>query len=444
MRSKILVVPGNTDLNRGDQALVWESIHVLEDVITDLEVYLYNSGADIVEQNAQKSQTKLFGYTFLSRILQHPRASTGRKTNEIHYSIFTYLLWTVKGLADFFTSYLLLVKSTSLNKIGRFFLSENQKRTLDIFMQLDILVVKGGGFLHSYGKFSDPYLMYFFLFDLLLAKRFGIKVIILPNSIGPLKNRFARFLVKKALTKCDFISTRESVSSEFLRENLLVNNFLFPDLGFYLKASEIDIKDALKKYGVDFSKKRVAVTLRPYRFDDKANSKELYNNYISEMADVIRHLAAEKYQVSLITHTLGPSAHENDQLAIDEVLKTLGNIPNVISFSNSDWNCEQLQKIYSYYDLLIGTRFHSVIFALNMYIPCIAIAYGGNKSYGIMEDIGVSEYVVGIEKIKCQIVMDLVYSAFKHSTLYVQKISDYKDFLAEKRNEMLAEIQAVL
>ena len=29
---QILIIPGNTDLNRGDQALVWESVRLAEDV----------------------------------------------------------------------------------------------------------------------------------------------------------------------------------------------------------------------------------------------------------------------------------------------------------------------------------------------------------------------------------------------------------------------------
>lgn len=29
---KVILIPSNTDLNRGDQALVWESIRIIEDV----------------------------------------------------------------------------------------------------------------------------------------------------------------------------------------------------------------------------------------------------------------------------------------------------------------------------------------------------------------------------------------------------------------------------
>ena len=38
---KVLLLPNNTDLNRGDQALVWESIRLIEDIYN--RVCLLNS-----------------------------------------------------------------------------------------------------------------------------------------------------------------------------------------------------------------------------------------------------------------------------------------------------------------------------------------------------------------------------------------------------------------
>ena len=36
---KVLLLPNNTDLNRGDQALVWESIRLIEDIYNN-DVYI--------------------------------------------------------------------------------------------------------------------------------------------------------------------------------------------------------------------------------------------------------------------------------------------------------------------------------------------------------------------------------------------------------------------
>ena len=42
---KIIIVPGNTDLNRGDQALIWESVRLVKEVYgPGTEIFLIESG----------------------------------------------------------------------------------------------------------------------------------------------------------------------------------------------------------------------------------------------------------------------------------------------------------------------------------------------------------------------------------------------------------------
>ncbi len=58
---------------------------------------------------------------------------------------------------------------------------------------------------------------------------------------------------------------RENISKQFL-DSLDVNSKLYPDLGFFLKPSETDMRDYLTAHGVPVDRKKVVMTLRPYRF----------------------------------------------------------------------------------------------------------------------------------------------------------------------------------
>jgi len=104
----------------------------------------------------------------------------------------------------------------------------------------------------------------------------------------------------------------------------------------------------------------------------------------------------------------------------------------------------QIQKLYSYYDLVIGTRFHSVIFALNENTPSIAIAYGGNKSYGIMQDIGLPEYVIGIEKVTSFELDLLVEKLESEKAYYIDKVRRYQNLLEKNRIELINSIKIVV
>ena len=445
MKNKILVVPGNTDLNRGDQALVWESIRLFENVLTDLTVYLYESGANEREKTLQKAQSVGLGYQFVPRILQHPRVKTNNFSKEINYSKFVYLKWGIVAAIDLMNTLLLTSRFSIFNQIGRLCLSSEQKKSLDIFPQLSALVVKGGGFLHSYGKVYDAYVMYYFLFDLMLAHRYNVKTIILPNSIGPLKNVLAKWIVKRVVKKSTFISVREDVSKEFVKKELDISAPTFPDLGFFLKSSEKNMLPYLESKGFDKNKKNIAITLRPYRFDGYKNADDLYRNYLNEIVLFIETQINRGYCISLVAHTLGPSAHEDDRIALMDVYIKLGEHlkPSVVYLEDFGLTCRQIQKLYSYYDFLVGTRFHSVIFALNEKTPSIAIAYGGNKSYGIMKDIGVPEYVLGIDSVISSKLNEMVENLETGKQEYLDKLDRFKFKLVQEHKRLVQDLKNI-
>lgn len=438
---KILIGPSNTDLNRGDQALVWESIELCKDLDKNTQFYLYRSGLTDKEKKDQSAQTERFNYIFLEKILAHP--GRGYSNKSIGISKMTFLKWGFKAVCDIVITLSLLSKWRFLNSFGLLFLSKGQRRTLEFFKtEMDYLFIKGGGFLHSYGKITDPYIMYFQLFDIFLAAKYNKKIFILPNSIGPLKNWSARFIVRKALSLCSLITVRESVSYDLIKSlNLSVPLEKFPDLGFYLNPSNMDFVEYLRIKGIDLDRKRIAVTMRPYRFENVDNPREKYVQYITNMSCIVKCLLEDNIQVCLVAHTLGPSKHEDDRIALKDVLCKVGSHENLFYIEEPSWDCKDIERFYSYFDITIGTRFHSVIFSLNMIVPAIAIAYGGNKARGIMKDLDVEKFVVDMENVDSNYVLYLVDKIYTNMDSYKKRISNYKNNLLTQRESLLSKIK---
>lgn len=440
---KIFVIPANTDLNRGDQSLTWESINIVKDVSPDSEIFLFRSSGTNEDADYQSQLTRCYGYKYVSRILPYPLKN---KNKGVRYSKMQLVSVFFGGMKNLLATSMLLSRFKIINILSeKILLNSKQKESYSHFKETEYVVVKGGGFLHSYGKMQDAYLAYFFLFDVLLAHRLGKKVFVMPNSIGPLNSRFAKKIILKALVKCKLLLVRESVSYKLLKSNGL-ESVLSPDLGFYLKPSENDLKQYLEDQGVDFSKKRIAITMRPYRFDGNGDSKHLYDKYISEFAKVITELSKRNCHVSLVAHTLGPSDHEKDMIALKAVMEILSQntLRNVTYLEDFALDCHQIERLYSYYDVLIGTRFHSVIYALNVEVPSIAIAYGGNKSYGIMKDIGVSEYVIPIEEMDAERLIAMCEEVEQNKAEYIAKIKLYKEKLEVERETIIKQIKEEL
>ena len=150
--------------------------------------------------------------------------------------------------------------------------------------------------------------------------------------------------------------------------------------------------------------------------------------------------------VKLFAHTLGPSAHEDDRKALLGVMKKLPSSirSKVVYISDVELTCRDVEKIYSYYDYLIGTRFHSVIFALNVNVPAIAIAYGGNKGKGIMEDLNNNEYSVDMDKLQENSLIEILNVLFLNRENYLGNMRLCRDSINHQRNELITLIKSLL
>ncbi len=444
MEKEIIIIPGCTDLNRGDQALVWESANLVADLDPKARFCVLESGTKKEDIHLQSRQTKALGFEIIPKVLRHPSRITQNSAKQsVGYSKTNYILWGMQGVYDLLATSLVLSRWVLLNKIGEAFLGKEQKATVERFRKADAVIVKGGGFIHAYGRVTDFYTMYFSLYHVLLALRFRRKVMIFPNSIGPVKGYFTRKLVKRVLTGCKLVTVRERVSENYLRDSFGLQPGLFPDLGFYLKPKQQDYRNYLLSKGVPLGKKKlVGVTLRPYRFPNSPDPEVRYRNYVDEIVNFVKLATNEDFHIVFFAHTLGPSSHEDDRLAIKDVLAKLPSELNgrYSYLEDFDLDCKDIMGLYSHLDFMVGTRFHSVIFALNVNVPCLAIAYGGNKSFGIMADMKLSEFVYPIEGFKGSRFYELLLSAVNDKQTYLEKIAAYRVYLDNARIELQREI----
>jgi colanic acid/amylovoran biosynthesis protein len=445
---EIIIIPGCTDLNRGDQALVWETAELIRAVNPECNFTVLESGTNPDDIELQSRQTRVLGYTILPKVLRHPSRISNTKTKKsIKYTKLDYLLWGFQSIIDLIYTSALLSRFSVINNFGKLFLSASQIESLKRFQEANLIAVKGGGFIHAYGRVSDFYTMYFSLYHILLAHRFQKDVIVFPNSIGPVKGYFTRKLVKYVLRNCKLITAREQVSLNYLSEDLKIKAKLYPDLGFYLKNTASGGLSYLIDKGVPIgAKKTVGITLRPYRFPNSEDPEQRYKEYIAEINAFVKLAVENDYHPIFFAHTLGPGSHEDDRLAIIDVRKTLNQnlLDQTTYIEDFNLNCIDVMDLYSHLDFMVGTRFHSVIFALNVNVPSIAIAYGGNKSFGIMNDMKLPEFVYPIEKFSGQTLFNLMESGIENKADYLNKIKNYRFYLEEIYKEFINDVDRIL
>lgn len=436
---KAIIVPGITDLNKGDQALVWESHRLIKDTGLYDNILILNSGDTPEEHELLCRQSLNHGFKMIENILQHPRRGKHNNDEHIKESKFELLKQVKNAGLDFLSTKLLLEVCGNLNLVKSLF-SNKVYNTVKEFSEADTIFVKGGGFIHAYGEKTAPYLMWYFLFYVRLAYKLKKKVVFFPNSYGPFEGLTVKEQVTSVFNKLDLVYAREHVSAESLGKLLGKNIPLEMDLGFFLqKGSQTKAEEILTKYNLNKNDKIVGVTIRPWRFPGMKNPEQLYKKYIDSVCELTTYILSKGYKVALCNQSLGPNSHEDDRNAIKEIHSRV-NHENIV-WINENLTCDVLKAVYSNFYFFVGTRFHSIIFSLTSIVPSIAIGYGGNKAKGIMGDFNLNKYVVQIHEVEADLLKSMFDDAIANYGDIQHKLRSSMQLVEDSRNRMIKDIQ---
>lgn len=438
---KAIIVPGVTDLNKGDQALVWESHRLVKDTGLYDEIFILNSGDTDEERLLLCKQSEDHGFKMVENILQHPRRGKHKNDEHIKESKLELAKQVKNASLDFISTKTLLEICNNLPIVKRLY-SEKVYQTIKHFSDADAIFVKGGGFIHAYGEKTAPYLMWYFLFYVRLAQKLNKKVIFFPNSYGPFEGLTVKQQVKSVFNKLDLTYARENVSAESLGKLLGKKIPVEMDLGFFLnKGSQEKAISILKKYNLSKEDKIVGITIRPWRFPGYSNPEELYQKYIRSVLDLTNYIVEKGYKVAFCNQSLGPNSHEDDRNAIQHLLTKIEH-ENVI-WINENLTCEELKAVYSNFHFFVGTRFHSIIFSLTSLVPSIAIGYGGNKAKGIMGDFNLNQYVIQIHEVESDKLIQMFDDAIANYEGIRTTLRDRMNLVWDSRKRLITDIQGL-
>ena len=436
MNKTFLIIPGNDDTNRGDQALVWATRDLIK------KAFGNTVKVKMVCDKNKSFQSIESGIDVLSPILEHP-SRVFRDKNNLKYSILLKFKWGIVGLFDLLLYFPLLIPG--FRAITQLFLSKQKKETLNQIKSCDSIFVKGGGFLHSGKGVAGWYKIFFCLFHIRLGLSLKKDVFVMPNSFGPINNRLAKRLCSRVLSKCKIVYARETISFKYLTDVLRIKNAkVMPDLGFALQKEQTDETVRIKNEILHRSgkKKLFGITVRPYRFDEISKNTGLYKRYVDSVVEFVKKRQSEGYFPVFFEHVYSDSYNEKDLIAIKDVSSKLSNGSFYI-VSNKELNCKEMAELYTINSFLVGTRFHSVIFSFNYRVPCLAITYGGHKGTGILKDIGIENCGVPMHEVSFSSLESSYKYLMENYELVISKINAYVDKSRMEIDEIVKECRAI-
>jgi|GEM_PF-3202994 len=249
-------------------------------------------------------------------------------------------------------------------------------------------------------------------YPLWLAKRLEIPYGILPHSFGPFEFGVTELPIylyyKNLFLDADFLFTRESLSKENLKNqfgnNLEIINSI--DTGFFVEEQKDDARKILKKHNLN-ENQFIAMTLRlSKRGSGKKLDQKKYYEYAKKLTSCIEKLINKyDYKIALVCQVPSDKIHSEN---------ILNNLPDDLQQNceiiDEKLEPETLEALYGESKLLIGMRFHSLIFALNVGTPVIGIYYYdiGPKICGLLNDFGWSNFEFNLQKMEVDSLIEQV------------------------------------
>lgn len=267
----------------------------------------------------------------------------------------------------------------------------------------DLVVSCGGGYMQARDlkQFFVDYNVHWL--QLCCARCANTPYIIFAQTIGPFDN-FSRFASRKLFKDAAGVFARESVSYEYTRR-------AFPgckikataDVAFLLNAEKCELPYVT--YGETI---KIGLTVRYWHFPGSNCGDQLFEQYIQAIVGFIESISQEgNYAFYLMPQCVGPQ-EDNDLFVSRAIKDRLSDMDNVCVI-DQELSPAELKYVYSTMDYFIGTRMHSVIFALSEKIPSIAISYD-KKTDGIMAQVGLEKYVIGINEITSKRLVEMFHA----------------------------------
>ena len=272
-------------------------------------------------------------------------------------------------------------------------LPKGARRELEALQSANLVVSLGGGYIRGTDGVEGDLSVYLVLLPIILAERLGTPVLLAPQSFGPFSNDRQRHAVTGALSGATKVFVREDTSMQVLLElgvpaerieRAVDSGFAFTGNGSMnwrgrLAASKADVV--------------VGLTARRWL---AAEGQAAYERSLATFIDHI-HDAYPDFRVVLIPQVMSAYQQDDDRIVERRIASNCSAERRPILIHDVDGH-RDLKDLYSMLDILVGTRFHSVVFALTSRVPCLAVEYE-HKTGGIMRELGLDHWVLKMENL---------------------------------------------
>lgn len=300
----------------------------------------------------------------------------------------------------------------------------------------DLILSAGGGYLYSskIGPLGIGFVNV--LYHLWISKKYKKKVVLFPQSIGPLNFSLDKIILKKVFSKVDVLYSREEITSNLMRENKVkIKLEQLPDIAFILDAKKHTLLDDNLKQVENYLK--IGITVLDWRFAIKGSNSRDIEDYLSKISNTIndlKHITEQKVKVYIFPQVTVSDLDGDFPVSL-ELQKKIYEESEIVNLDKIQ-NPKELIYLYSKMDIFIGSRMHSAIFSLVGNVPTIALAYQP-KTLGTFNLVGLEEFVLDIRTFQKKDLQNKIIELIKSKSKIKQ---DVQEQVAQIRQKIIYEL----
>jgi colanic acid/amylovoran biosynthesis protein len=362
---KIAITHMSSDRNKGDFAILAATVAAFRRASPGCELTAIS--AELARADGARAETRLtrsLGVDIVPTPVPSRRA-LGRGS--------------IRWVARLFAAEISLAAVRIAGRRAVRYLPAPDRRLFECFYAADLVVAKGGSYLHSRGGPNEVLYLLRMLYPLRAALAARRPLRVLGVSVGPFRPRPMAGIAARVLRRCKSIHVREDISQSTCRESLGIEVEFVPDLAFLLDPQE----------PARPGEAAIGFTVREYGFPestDPAAASDRYRRAIVKAIDEL-HRREPGLRVVFIPQVL-------DDVPIGAEIRGKLAHPERAEVLETDLSPEELMAVYGGLELLVATRLHSAILAIDAGTPPIHLVYEREKGLGVMRRLGLEEWTM--------------------------------------------------
>lgn len=296
---------------------------------------------------------------------------------------------------------------------------------IDAMLRSDAVVDLSGDMLtEDYG----PLVGFSHFLPLLQALAMKRPLVICAQSVGPF--RWLAPLARWIFSRASLVTVREAFSLGLLEDlgHEKLAAIQTADLAFMLRPATTErVEQILAEEKIKVGNRHLLGVSVSALLANRTNRhlEGASEDKVAVFAEALdRVVGSRGIQVVLVSHVFGPKPSGDDRLVAERLASKMRHSVYVV---RGEYRPEEIKGVIARCDYFVGCRMHANIAALDSGVPVVGVGYS-HKTLGIMADLGVKDWVVGVEGLAADHLAATI-------ELLIGQASDYRQQLLKRLPE---------